>query len=53
VRRVLGVHLLDELGVTDAIWDLEVEGFPAVVTMDAHGATRAQRAAGDGAASHP
>ena len=53
VRRVLGVHLLDELGVTDAIWDLEVEGFPAVVTMDAHGATRAEHAPGDGAASHP
>jgi fumarate hydratase class I len=35
VVRVHGVHLLDELGVTDAVWDLEVEGFPAIVTMDA------------------
>ena len=34
-----GVHLLDELGVTDAVWELEVEAFPAIVTMDAHGAT--------------
>ena len=32
-----GVHLLDELGVAEAIWDLEVRGLPAVVTMDAHG----------------
>jgi fumarate hydratase subunit beta len=37
VKRVLGVHLLDELGVTEAIWHVEVEDFPAVVTMDAHG----------------
>jgi fumarate hydratase subunit beta len=37
VKRVLDVHLLDELGVTEAIWLVEVEDFPAVVTMDAHG----------------
>jgi fumarate hydratase class I len=37
VVRVHGVHLLDELGVAEAIWDLEVRGLPAVVTMDAHG----------------
>lgn len=37
VVRVHGVHLLAELGVADAMWDLEVEGFPAVVTMDADG----------------
>lgn len=37
VVRVHGVHLLDELGVTDAVWDLEVEAFPAIVTMDARG----------------
>jgi fumarate hydratase class I len=35
VVRVHGVHLLDALGVTDAVWELEVAGFPAVVTMDA------------------
>ncbi len=39
VIRVNGVHLLDELGVTEAMWDVEVRDFPAVVTMDAHGAT--------------
>jgi len=37
VKRVVDVHLLDELGVTEAIWLVEVEDFPAVVTMDAHG----------------
>jgi fumarate hydratase class I len=37
VTRVHGVHLLDELGVAEALWDLEVTDFPAIVTMDAHG----------------
>ncbi|HET9597264.1 MAG TPA: fumarate hydratase C-terminal domain-containing protein [Anaeromyxobacteraceae bacterium] len=31
------VHLLDVLGPAEAIWCLEVEDFPAVVSMDAHG----------------
>jgi fumarate hydratase class I len=44
VTRVHGVHLLDELGVTEAIWDVEVQDFPAVVTMDAHGDTLHARA---------
>jgi fumarate hydratase class I len=39
VTRVHGVHMLDELGVTEAIWDVDVKDFPAVVTMDAHGDT--------------
>ena len=39
VARVHGVHGLDALGVTDALWEIELEGFPAVVTMDAHGDT--------------
>jgi fumarate hydratase class I len=37
VSRVAGVHLLDALGPSDAVWLVEVEDFPAVVTMDAHG----------------
>jgi fumarate hydratase subunit beta len=36
VTRVVGVHKLD-FGVPEAIWVIEVSGFPAVVTMDAHG----------------
>lgn len=36
IKRVIGVHKL-EFGVPEAIWVLEVEQFPLVVTMDAHG----------------
>jgi fumarate hydratase class I len=36
VRRVLGVHKLD-FGVPEAMWVIEVQDFPAVVTMDSHG----------------
>ncbi len=36
VKKVLGVHKL-EYGVPEAIWVLEVEDFPVVVTMDSHG----------------
>lgn len=39
VKRVLGVHKLD-FGVPEAIWVIEVEDFPVVVTMDAHGASQ-------------
>jgi fumarate hydratase class I len=37
VKRVLDVHKLEEFGVPEAMWVIEVEGFPAVVTMDSHG----------------
>jgi fumarate hydratase subunit beta len=36
VRKVLGVYKL-EFGVPEAMWVIEVEDFPVVVTMDAHG----------------
>jgi fumarate hydratase class I len=36
VKRVLGVYKLD-FGVPEAMWVIEVQDFPAVVTMDAHG----------------
>ena len=36
VKRVIDVHKL-EFGVPEAIWVIEVENFPVVVTMDAHG----------------
>jgi fumarate hydratase subunit beta len=51
VVRVRGVHLLDELGVTEALWDVEVKDFPAVVTMDAHGDSLHARAEGSTASS--
>jgi len=37
VKRVRNVYLKDEFGSPEAIWELEVENFPAVVTMDSHG----------------
>ncbi len=36
VKRVHGVYKL-EFGVPEALWVIEVEDFPATVTMDAHG----------------
>jgi len=37
VRAVRNVYLLEKFGSPEAIWELEVERFPVVVTMDAHG----------------
>ena len=37
VRAVPGVYMLEELGIPEAFWLFEVDGFPAVVTMDARG----------------
>src|SRR5213595_1054861 len=37
VKKVRNVYFLKEFGSPEAIWELEVEGFPAVVTMDSHG----------------
>ena len=36
ITGVEGVSLL-EFGTPEAMWHLRVEGFPAIVTMDAHG----------------
>jgi fumarate hydratase class I len=36
VEQVLGVHLM-EFGIPEAMWHLKVNGFAAIVTMDAHG----------------
>jgi len=37
IKRVSNVYLMEEFGAPEAIWEFEVAGFPAVVTMDAHG----------------
>jgi fumarate hydratase class I len=37
ISSVNEVFYLDEFGVPEAVWVLEVEDFPATVTMDAHG----------------
>jgi tartrate dehydratase beta subunit/fumarate hydratase class I family protein len=39
VKSVRAVYLLEKFGAPEAIWELEVERFPAVVTMDSHGAS--------------
>jgi fumarate hydratase class I len=36
VEQVLGVHLM-EFGIPEAMWHLKVNGFAAIVTMDANG----------------
>lgn len=36
---VRGVHLAEKFGSPEAIWEFEVKGFPAVVTMDSHGSS--------------
>jgi fumarate hydratase class I len=36
IEEVLGVNLL-EFGIPEAMWQLRVRDFPAIVTMDAHG----------------
>ena len=37
VKRVETVFMLEEFGVPEALWVIEVERFPVMVTMDAHG----------------
>jgi len=37
IQRVRGVYMMEQFGAPEAIWEFEVEAFPAVVTMDAHG----------------
>ncbi len=46
VERVVGVHLLKEFGSAEAMWELVVRDFPAIVTMDAHGNSLHERVAG-------
>lgn len=37
IQAVLGVDLLEQFGIPEAMWHLQVRNFPAIVTMDAHG----------------
>ena len=37
IKDVKNVYLLEKFGSPEAIWELRVEGFPVVVTIDAHG----------------
>jgi fumarate hydratase subunit beta len=37
VKRVRNVYMMKEFGAPEAIWELEIVDFPAVVTIDSHG----------------
>jgi tartrate/fumarate subfamily iron-sulfur-dependent hydro-lyase beta chain len=37
IKSVRNVYLLEKFGAPEAVWELEVEKFPCVVTMDANG----------------
>jgi len=37
VKKVERVFMLEEFGVPEALWVIQVERFPVVVTMDSHG----------------
>ncbi len=37
VKKVERVFMLEEFGIPEALWVIEVERFPVVVTMDSHG----------------
>ena len=37
IKSVQGVYMMEKFGAPEAIWEFEVENFPAVVTMDANG----------------
>jgi fumarate hydratase class I len=37
IKRVKNVYMMEQFGAPEAIWEFEVENFPAVVTIDAHG----------------
>lgn len=37
IVRVKNVYMLEEFGSPEAVWELEVKDFPALVTIDSHG----------------
>jgi fumarate hydratase class I len=37
IERVQGVHMLQEFGGAEAVWEFIVKDLPGVVTMDTHG----------------
>ena len=43
IKSVDNVYLLEKFGSPEAIWELSVEDFPVVVTMDAHGGSLHQK----------
>jgi len=37
IKKVSNVYMMEKFGAPEAIWEFEVEDFPAVVTIDSHG----------------
>src|SRR3954470_11418658 len=37
IKRVPNVYFMEKFGAPEAIWEFEVENFPAIVTIDSHG----------------
>ena len=37
IKKVRNVYMMEQFGAPEAIWEFEVQDFPAVVTIDAHG----------------
>ena len=37
IKKVRNVYFMQEFGAPEAIWEFEVENFPVIVTIDAHG----------------
>lgn len=37
IKKVRNVYMMEKFGAPEAIWEFEVEDFPAVVTIDSHG----------------
>lgn len=37
LKKVVDVHLLEEMGIPEAMWEIDCDSFPAIVTMDSHG----------------
>ncbi|MFH1642705.1 MAG: FumA C-terminus/TtdB family hydratase beta subunit [Nanoarchaeota archaeon] len=37
IKKVTGVDFLEEFGIPEAMWQLDVVDFPCIVTMDSHG----------------
>jgi len=37
IKKVRNVYFMEQFGAPEAIWEFEVENFPATVTIDAHG----------------
>ena len=37
IKKVPNVYMMDEFGAPEAIWEFEIENFPAIVTIESHG----------------